>query len=175
MKKVDEVAEIMRNSNKDIEILTWYDLHRELYNVMQLERVSVFVILTLIIVLAVFNVLASISMTVTEKKRDIGILMAMGAKPGQIGKIFLYESIIIGTLGTVLGIILGLLLCYGQIEYGWFSLSASKFLITSIPVSVYFTDILAVAAVSLGLSYISGIIPSRRASKTPVNENIRFE
>lgn len=175
LKKVGEIAEIIKKENHNIQVLTWYDLHRELYNVMQLERVSVFVILTLIIVLAVFNVLASISMTVTEKKRDIGILMAMGAKQSQIGRIFLFESIIIGTLGTILGIALGLLFCYGQIEYGWFSLSASKFLITSIPVSVYFTDVIAVAAVSLGLSYISGIIPSRRASKTPVNENIRFE
>ena len=94
------------------EINTWYDFHKELYTVMQIERWVAYILLSLIIAVATFNILGSLSMSVIEKKRDIGILRSMGAKENSILKIFMYEGLMIGLIGTGLGVLLGYLFVF---------------------------------------------------------------
>lgn len=161
--------------NKDAKILTWYDLHKELYNIMQFERYVSFIILSLIIVIAAFNVLASLSMTVVEKRADIGVLKAIGATSKLIQKIYLMEGLLIGIISTFTGVIIGLGLCLAQIKYSLFRLDTSKFIINAIPVSIHATDIILVSILSLFLSITAAIYPARRASKTIITEAIREE
>ena len=101
-------------------VSTWYDLHRDLYSVMKIERWTAYIILCLIVGVATFNVLGSLTMGVIEKRRDIGILKALGATSGSITRLFMFEGMLVGTLGTLLGTGIGLLVCYLQITYQLF-------------------------------------------------------
>ncbi len=175
LEDVPKVVKIIKQQFPKVTIQTWYDLHKDLYNIMQLERIAVFVILSMIIVLAIFNVLASISMTVIEKRKDIGVLMAIGASPFHIQKIYIKEGMLIGMIGTLFGTLLGLGLCWSQLKYGWYSMNGAKYLISAVPVSVHLTDIIAVVTLSIVLSFVSGYFPSKYASKSTVTESLREE
>jgi lipoprotein-releasing system permease protein len=142
---------------------TWYDLHRDLYNVMRFERLAAFLILSIIILVAVFNIFASLSMTVAEKRAEIAVLKAMGASERLIVRIFFLQSVLVGLSGTLLGVGLALLLCWGQIRYGWLALDTSRYLIPAIPVIVQWSDVVLVALVAFVLALVAGFVPSRRA------------
>jgi lipoprotein-releasing system permease protein len=176
IEKTEEIAKKIQNMlPKNVEVLTWYDLHRELYNIMALERLAAFVVLSLIIVIAVFNILASLSMTVVEKRKDIALLKAIGANDKMIRNLFISEGAIIGLLSTLLGTALGLILSFGQKEYGWFALDTGKYLINAIPVSVNLMDIIIIFFFSLFLATIATIYPARRAAKTEITLGLRNE
>lgn len=173
--KTSEIKKKVVELFPDLKVETWYDLHKELYNIMKLEQLGVFVVLSLIIMIAVFNVLASLAMTVVEKRQDIGILMSMGATSAMIRKIYLNIGLIIGFFSTMLGTIIGLIFCYGQINYGWIKLSTSKFLISSLPVSVYLSDVVIISCFSLLISFLATIYPAKRAASMVIIEAIRTE
>ncbi len=160
---------------KDFTIRTWYDLHKDLYDVMLIERWAAYIILSLIIAVATFNILGSLTMSVIEKKKDIGVLRAIGTSKKSILKIFMFEGILIGVIGTVLGLILGLLVCYLQIEYKFYSLDASKYIIDALPLKVEFTDIIVISLMSMFLTFLASLFPAKRAVGIPVNEAIRWE
>ncbi len=160
---------------KNVTIETWYDLHKELYDVMQLERLASFVVLSLVIIVAVFNVLASLSMTVFEKRADIAMLKSMGASNNFIQRIYLFEGISIGVLGTIAGVALGLALCFGQQRFGWFQLDTSKYILSALPLSVHAADVIAVIIITLILSFLATIFPSRRAAQTQIAAALRRE
>ena len=156
-------------------VSTWYDLHRDLYSVMKIERWTAYIILCLIVGVATFNVLGSLTMGVIEKRRDIGILKALGATSGSITRLFMFEGILVGTLGTVLGTAIGLLVCYLQITYQLFPLDPTVYIIPAIPVEVRWTDFLAVALASMLLSLLASLYPARRAAGLLPVEAIRWE
>lgn len=145
-------------------IETWYDLHHDLYNVMRFERMSAFIVLTLIILVAAFNVFASLTMTVAEKRPDIGILKAIGAKPSLIKRIFFVESLLVGMFGTISGAGLGLFFCWGQMTFGWLSLDTTMYIVPAIPLSLKAEDVVAICVVSLVLSLLAGIYPAKKAA-----------
>lgn len=159
----------------NMQVKSWKDLNADLYRVMQFERMAAFSILSLIIIIAVFNLLASLAMTVTEKRRDIGLLRALGADPRLISRTFLSEGLIIGSAGTLFGAILGVGASLGQIHYKWFKIDTSRYIIDAIPVSLSAQDVMIVCAVSLALSFLATIYPSRKAAKTQVIEAMRSE
>jgi lipoprotein-releasing system permease protein len=176
IENTDEVAkELKAMLPKNVDVLTWYDLHKELYNIMALERLAAFVVLSLIIMIAVFNILASLSMTVVEKRKDIALLKAIGATDKMIRNLFISEGAIIGLLSTILGTVLGLILTFGQKEYGWFALDTGKYLINAIPVSVNPMDIIIIFFFSLFLATIATIYPARRAARTEISLGLRNE
>jgi lipoprotein-releasing system permease protein len=156
-------------------VSTWYDLHRDLYSVMKIERWTAYIILCLIVGVATFNVLGSLTMGVIEKRRDIGILKALGATSGSITRLFMFEGILVGTLGTVLGTAIGLLVCYLQITYQFFPLDPTVYIIPAIPVEVRWTDFLAVASASMLLSLLASLYPARRAAGLLPVQAIRWE
>lgn len=159
----------------DVRVLTWYDLHRDLYSVMQIERWSAYIILCLIVGVATFNVLGSLTMGVIEKRRDIGVLKALGATGGSITKIFMFEGLLVGTIGTVVGTALGLLVCYLQIQYQLFPLDPTVYIIPAIPVEIRWTDFVAVSVASMFLSTLASLYPARRAARLLPVEAIRWE
>jgi lipoprotein-releasing system permease protein len=173
VQKVKSVIENKLPSN--LEVFTWYDLHKQLYQIIDFERMLAFVVMSLIVIIAVFNVLASLAMTVVEKKQDIGILKAIGAKDSDIRDIFILQGSIIGLISTFLGVTLGLGFCFGQIHYSWFKLDGANFLISAIPVLVKWTDVIFISVFSLILSFLATIYPSKRASKTKIINSIHSE
>ncbi|MDE3057327.1 MAG: ABC transporter permease [Bacteroidota bacterium] len=156
-------------------VSTWYDLHKDLYSVMKIERWTAYIILCLIIGVASFNLLGSLTMSVIEKTRDIGILKTMGAMDGDIVSIFRFEGLLVGIAGTIAGILLGLLVCFLQIRYHLFPLDPTVYIISAIPIKIRFTDFLAVGIAAIGLSYLATIHPSRRAVQLQPAEAIRWE
>ena len=154
---------------------TWYDFHKELYNVMKMERWTAYIILCLIVAVATFNILGSLSMSVIEKKRDIGILRSMGASEKSILKIFMYEGILIGIAGTIAGLILGYFICFLQLHYNIYPLDPTRYKIDSLPLQLRLTDFFFVTGASMLLSFLASLFPAKRASKVNPLEAIKWE
>lgn len=155
---------------------TWHDLHRDLFAVMELERWSAYIILSLIIVVAVFNVLGSLTMTVIEKRRDIGILKIMGASDQAIQRIYLFEGMMVGVIGLVGGLCIGLVAVWLQQTYGLFmKLDVSVYIISSLPVELRASDVLLVSVTALLLSFTAAIYPARRAARLLAADAVRWE
>ncbi len=168
-------ASLAGQLGNDVSVLTWYDLHKDLYSVMQIERWSAFIILSLIIGVASFNILGSLTMGVIEKRRDIGVLKSLGATNRSIMRVFMFEGVLVGTIGTVLGIIIGLVVCYLQIEYKLFPLDPNVYIIPAIPIDVRWSDFFAVGGASMLLSMLSALYPAYRAARLLPVEAIRWE
>jgi len=156
-------------------VASWYDLHRDLYTVMRVERWTAYIILCLIIGVATFNMLGSLTMGVIEKRRDIGVLKAIGATKGSIVHIFMYEGLLVGFLGTMLGMALGAVVCYLQIHYQLFPLDPTVYIIPALPVDVQAADFWAVGIASMLLSSMASLYPALRAARMIPIEAIRWE
>ncbi len=160
----------------EFDVKTWYDLQKPLYDIMYIEKWAAYVILSLIIAVAVLNILGSLTMIVIQKQRDIGILMSMGFTPQHIRSIFMYQGFYIGLIGSLVGGTLGFLVCYLQDTYGIVKLSGSAaFLIDSYPVLMSWADIAAVLTVTMALCLLAALYPARRAATVEPSAAIRYE
>ncbi len=168
-------SNLLNKLPSEIEIETWYDLHSDLYSMMKIERYVAYILLSLIILVASFNLLGSLYMTVIEKRRDIGVLQSMGASQKSIIRIFMFEGILIGLIGNALGIILGLVLIFLQQQYHLFPLDQTVYIIPAIPVEVHLIDFVTVTAACMILTLLASYYPARRASKIIPIESIRWE
>jgi lipoprotein-releasing system permease protein len=156
-------------------VMTWYDLHRDLYSVMKIERWMAYIILCLIVGVASFNLLGSLTMSVIEKTRDIGVLKSMGATDRSIIRIFLFEGVFVGVLGSLLGLGLGLLLVFLQEKYHLFPLDPTVYIIPAIPVDIQLLDVLVVTLTAIGLCSLAALYPAKRAASLIPVEAIRWE
>ncbi len=164
-----------RIPGNDFSIKTWSDLHSDLFTVMVIERWAAYFLLSLIVVVAVFNILASLTMTVIEKKRNIGIMRAMGMTPAHIKRIYLFHGLIVGAIGTVSGFLLGVFVYWLQITYVLYPLDPTKFKISALPMQLQWMDFLVVGLSSMGLSLLAAIIPANRAARVDALDAIRWE
>ena len=167
--------QLITKSGNQFRIMTWYDLHRDLYSVMKIERWMAYIILCLIIGVASFNLLGSLTMSVVEKTRDVGILKSMGATSNSIVKIFMFEGILVGVLGSLLGLVLGLVVVWMQQQYHLFPLDPTVYIIPAIPVEVHVVDVITVAVTALGLCSLAALYPAKRAANLIPVEAIRWE
>ena len=154
---------------------TWYDLHRELFTVMQIERWCAYIVLCLIIAVASFNLLGSLTMTVIEKRRDIGILKSMGASNESLKKIFSLQGLFVGIVGTIAGSAIGLLIVYLQERYHLVALDTTIYIIPAMPVEVHFMDIVVIAVAAIGLCSVASRLPAKRAASLDPVKAIRWE
>jgi lipoprotein-releasing system permease protein len=155
--------------------LSWYDLHRELYTVMQIERWGAYIVLCLIIAVASFNLLSSLTMIVIEKTRDIGILKSMGATNESVKKIFALQGLFVGVVGTIGGTCLGLLIVHLQDKYHLVPLDTSVYIIPAMPVEVHFVDLIFIAIAAIGLCLLASRMPANRAAILDPVKAIRWE
>ncbi len=155
--------------------ITWKDLHREMYSVMEWERGASFLLLSLIVLLAVFNIAAMLTMTVSSKQRDIAILRTLGADPTFIVRIVQYHGLLVGTIGTVLGAMLGIGLCIGQQQFHWIMLDPEHFVMQELPIALDWIATVVVIAMSIGASFLAAQPSARRAMHLPIAESLRFE
>jgi len=156
-------------------INTWFDMHQELYSVMQAEKRTAYIVLCLIIAVATFNIAGSLTMTVIEKKRDIGILKAMGSTNNSIVRIFMFEGILIGIYGAVFGCALGLGVCFLQIKYKLFPLDPLIYPIDALPIDFRWADFVFVTLAALFLAFAASLFPALKAAKLEPIQAIRWE
>ena len=175
LKNIDESYPVKERLQTELDgnlysINTWYDFHKDLYSVMQIERWTAYLILSLIIAVATFNILGSLSMTAIEKKRDIGVLRSMGSSENSILKIFMFEGLLIGFVGTLVGIFIGYLVYYLQINYNIYPLDPTQYKIDSLPLQMRLSDFFFISGASMLLSFLASLYPAKRAAKAnPVN------
>jgi lipoprotein-releasing system permease protein len=153
----------------------WREMNQNLFSALKLEKITMFIILVLIIIVAAFNIIGTLILVVMEKGREIAILKAMGATRRNIGRIFMLEGLIIGLSGTALGLMLGLGLCYILANYQFVELPASVYYVTTLPVKVQFLDVAAICLAALAVSFTATVYPSRRASQLNPVEILRYE
>jgi lipoprotein-releasing system permease protein len=168
--------EIAKNVDGNlITVSSWYDFHKDLYSVMKIERWAAYIILSLIIAIATFNILGSLTMSVIEKKRDIGVLTSLGATEKSIMKIFMFEGLLIGVIGTLCGAALGYLVCYIQVHYNIYPLDPLQYKIDSLPLEVRVSDFFAVGGASVFLSFLASLYPAKKAAKVNALDAIKWE
>ncbi|MFN1835674.1 FtsX-like permease family protein [Balneola sp. MJW-20] len=158
----------------DYKISTWYDLQKPLYDVMYLEKWASYVILMIIVIVAVLNIIGSLTMIVIQKQRDIGILISMGYTRKRIRSIFRKQGLYIGLIGCFIGGALGLFLAWAQQTYGLVKLS-NAFVIDSYPVDIQMLDVIVILAGSLILSILASWYPAYRASLVNPADAVRYE
>jgi len=153
----------------------WMEVNRNLFSALKLEKVVYGIVLALIVVVAAFNILASLTMVVKEKRRDIAILKSMGASSGAIGRIFILNGAVIGLAGTILGNLLGLAGCWLLSRYQFVDLPKDVFLVTTLPIRIDPINFVVVALVSIGICLVAALSPARRAASLVPVEVIRYE
>jgi lipoprotein-releasing system permease protein len=167
----------------DYRVEDWTRQHANFFRAVKTEKRVMFIILTLIIAVAAFNIVSTLVMVVTDKRADIAILRTLGASPGSIMTIFIIQGIVIGAMGTALGVAGGLALALNietivpAIE-GLFNvefLAADVYYISDVPSELHWDDVWIMASVSLGLSLLATLYPAWRAARTQPAEALRYE
>jgi len=154
---------------------SWIDLNSNLFNALKLEKTAMFVILTLIVLVACFNIASTLIMIVMQKIKDIGILRAIGATRKNIMTIFTLQGFLIGLSGTAMGWGLGMALCRLLEKYKFIKLPSDIYYIESLPVSVNLLDTVVICAAALILSLLATLYPAYSASRFEPVEAIRYE
>lgn len=147
-----------------------YEQQEIFYKVMKAERLAIFVILTFILIIASFNIIGSLTMLIIEKERDINILRSLGADNQLIRRIFIYEGWMISFIGTLLGLLLGFILCASQQHFGIVKLAGESLLIDAYPVRMKMADFLIVAATVLAIGYAAAWYPVHYLSRRHLRE-----
>jgi lipoprotein-releasing system permease protein len=155
--------------------LDWMHMHKNLFSWMALEKYAMFIVLSLIVAVAAFNIISTLIMVVIEKRKDIGILKSMGSTNTSIMKIFMFEGLVVGIAGVVLGTACGYLLCWIQKTFNLVSLPAEIYFINSLPVDMRPLDFVAVAVAAMLLTFLATVYPARRAAQLSPVEAIRYE
>jgi lipoprotein-releasing system permease protein len=152
----------------------WTRLWPNLFSALELEKTVYFLVLLLMVLIGAFNIVSTLVMVVMEKKKDVAILRSMGATQQSIRRIFLLKGCLIGIVGTISGVILGLLVC-GLISQYQFKLPDGVFLISTVPVRIYMSNFVLVACASFVVCLLASIYPARQAAKLDPVEIIRYE
>lgn len=155
--------------------VTWFQMNKNLFSWMQFEKWGMFIILSLIITVAAFNIVSTLIMIVLEKTKEIGILKSMGADEAGIRKIFIFEGLLGGVVGTVLGCVIGFVVCWLQLKYEFISLPPDVYIISALPVLMKGLDFFLIATVAILLCYLATVYPARKAAKLEPVEAIRYE
>ena len=159
----------------DYQATDWQQMNKNLFAAMRLEKVAMFVILALIVLVAAFNIASTLIMMVMEKNRDIGILKSMGATSKSVMAIFMAEGTVIGVIGTAIGAVIGYLACHFADKYHLIKLSGDVYYLNWLPFKTSVLDFVIICIGSIVISFASTIYPSRQAARLDPTEAIRYE
>jgi lipoprotein-releasing system permease protein len=154
---------------------TWMEQNKPLFRALRLERVVTFITIGLIVFVAALNILISLIMMVMEKTKDIAVLMSLGTKKEQIRRVFIAQGVLIGVIGTAIGLVLGYTISWAGGHYHFISLSPEVYSIDYVPFAPRLTDGVIVALVSIGISFVATIYPSWSAARILPAEALRYE
>jgi len=155
--------------------LDWQSQKASLFSALQLEKLAMGLVIFFIMIVAAFNIIGTLTMVVTDKTKEIGILQAMGMTPGAIGRIFLLQGALMGGVGTLLGAGLGFLIAYVVDSSGLIRIDPSVYFIERLPVHVEPLDVVIVILASIGLALVATLLPARAAARLTRVEAIRHE
>lgn len=173
--KADEFArDLQIKLQYPYKIKSWIDMNRNLFSALKLEKIMMFIILGLIILVASFNIVSNILLLSVEKSKEIGILSAMGFSRTSISKIFFYQGIIVGTIGTFLGLFLGVFISYGLKNFEIFKLPQGVYYVDRLPVIIVPQDIAYVCLCAFVITILSGLYPAYQVAKLEPLEAIRI-
>lgn len=160
-------AEMQKIAGGKYRILDRYEQQEDTFKIMAIEKMIAYIFLTFILVVACFNIIGSLSMLIIDKKDDVVTLRNLGANDKQIARVFLFEGRMISTIGAVIGIALGLLLCLLQQQYGFVKLGSSEgsFIVDAYPVSVHYWDVAVIFVTVIAVGWIAVWYPVRYLSK----------
>ena len=187
VKDIDRAPQVTRELagrvTSDVYLSDWTQQNVNYFRAIQIEKRMMFIILTLIIAVAAFNLVSTLVMVVTDKHPDIAILRTLGASPASIMQVFVVQGAVIGTIGTLIGVVAGVLLALNvptlvpAIEHAFHFqiLSSEVYYISELPSDLHWNDVISVAIVSLVLAFAATIYPSWRASRVNPAEALRYE
>jgi len=154
---------------------TWIDLNKPLFSALKLEKLALFLTISLIVFVASLNIVTTLIMMVLEKQRDIAILTAMGATSKTVMTVFMLQGLIIGLVGTLLGAALGMGACWVLNTYKLIKLQAEIYSIPYVPFHLRVWDVVLVSATALFISFLATLYPARNASRLDPVEVLRYE
>jgi len=175
--------ELARTLDPGVRVRDWSQMNRVYFAAVQTEKRMMFIILTLIVAVATFNLVSTLVMTVTEKQSDIAILRTLGASPRSVMAIFVVQGTIVGVLGTLLGVGLGLLVALNldsvlallERVFGFQVLPREIYFLSGLPSDPRASDVVPIAVISLVLSFLATLYPSWRAARTRPAEALRYD
>ena len=156
------------------EVLDWKELNQSLFYALELEKIAMFVVLTFIILVASFSIIAMLIMMVLEKSRDISVLKSMGMTDGGVMRIFMLQGVVIGAVGAAAGLVLGLGICWGLIEFG-FPLDTEVYYISTLPVEIDPWEVASVVICTIVISLLATLYPAKKAAELRPVEGLRYE
>jgi lipoprotein-releasing system permease protein len=167
-------AEIQEKLGHPYTTRDWMRMNRSLFSALKLEKIAMFIILTLIVLVAAFNIASTLIMIVMEKTKDIAVLKSMGATRQTIMRIFMLEGLIIGSIGTVLGLGLGFILTGLLKRYEFIKLPSDVYYISTLPVKIESLDVVLIAGATMVISFLATLYPSWQAARMDPVEAIRY-
>jgi lipoprotein-releasing system permease protein len=174
--KADQVShELEDAAGKGFMATNWMEQNKALFHALRLERLVTFITIGLIVFVAALNILISLIMMVMEKTKDIAVLISMGTRTSQVRNIFIAQGVLIGVIGTAIGLLLGYAISYAGGHYHIISLSPEVYSIDYVPFAPRLMDGALVALVAIGVSFIATLYPSWSAGKTLPAEALRYE
>lgn len=169
------VSKIRELIGPSYQVRDWKEMHRNLYSALKLEKTAMFIILTLIIIVAAFSIVATLIMMVNDKNKEIAILKSMGATSAAVKRIFMLQGLVIGIAGTMLGLAGGFLLAFLQNRYQIITLSKDVYYIAALTIKLSFRDTCWVAFCAVLISFIATVYPAGQAANLDPAEALRYE
>ncbi len=179
VKDVDRAEEIAAKLEKALggppyQVQDWYELNHNLFTALNLQKLALVIILTLIIIVAAVNMVSALTMMVTDKTREIAILKSMGGSSASVAQVFQVVGTVIGGVGTVIGVGIGLATCYVVSSYGY-HLDPKVYLIDRLPIEIRPLEVLLVAGITMVISVIATVVPASAASAMRPVEGLRYD
>ncbi len=174
--RADEIAEKLEQElgGPPYQVQDWYELNHNLFTALNIQKLALVIILTLVILVAAVNMVSALVMMVTDKTREIAILKSMGAMSGSVAWIFQVVGIVIGSIGMVIGVALGLATCYVVSSYGY-HLDPKVYLIDRLPIEVRWIEVLLVAGITMMVSILVTLVPSLSAAAMRPVDGLRYD
>ena len=176
MNRAPEIArEVERVAGSRYVTTTWEERNKQLLGALRMERIVAMIVIGLILLVAALNIFITLVMMVMEKYRDIGILMSMGARTAQVRRIFMLQGVLIGVVGSALGLVGGYTLAYFANKYHWVRLDEAVYSLSFVPFEVHWVDGVWIAAVAILVSFLATLYPARNATRIAPAEVLRYE
>jgi lipoprotein-releasing system permease protein len=174
--RAPEIGEMLeRRLGYPYRALDWQTQNSSLFSALKLEKLAMGLIIFFIMVVAAFNIVGTLTMVVTDKTREIGILRAMGLTGPAVARVFLIQGAVIGGVGTILGLLTGLAVGYVVDASGWITIDPAVYFIDHLPVQIELPDVAVVVLASFAIAVLATIYPSRSAAALTPVEAIRHE
>jgi lipoprotein-releasing system permease protein len=179
VKDVDRASEISEKLERALggppyQVQDWYELNHNLFTALNLQKLALVIILTLIIIVAAVNMISALTMMVTDKTREIAILKSMGATSSSVSRVFQFLGVAIGGVGVIIGVAIGLVTCYVVSAYGY-HLDPKVYLIDRLPIDVRWFEVVLVAGITMAISLGATWAPAQSAASLRPVEGLRYD